>query len=88
MSHIVLFGYIYPGEREIPEWVMEYFIERLQDEMCSTPRPNRVCQGTVLSRSQYLVDVMQWDYDDARLRPCGSLSSEEIAHWSAAAELD
>lgn len=84
MSHIVLFGYIYPAERgQIPGWVMADFMKRLRDETRSTPHSSRVCQGTVLSRSQYFIDVMQWDYEDARLRPCGPLSSEEIAHWSA-----
>lgn len=62
MSHIVLFSYIYPVERgQIPEWVMAYFMKRLDDETRSTPHSSRVCQGTVSSRSQYLIDVMQRD---------------------------
>jgi hypothetical protein len=87
LSHIVLFGYIYPAERgRIPAWVMRYLIERLQDETRGIPPPDRLCQGTLLSRGQYLVDIMQWDYEDARLRPRGLLSSEEIAHFTAAIE--
>lgn len=87
MSHIVLFGFIYPSERgRIPAWVMNHLIERLQEETCSVPRSERLCQGTLLSRGQYLVDIMQWKYEDVRLRPRGALSSEYVALWTTAIE--
>jgi hypothetical protein len=89
LSHIVLFGYVYPAEREqIPVWVMRYLTQRLQDETHSAPKNERLCQGTLLSRGQYLADIMRWDYRDARLSPCGPLSGEQIAHWTAAIEND
>jgi hypothetical protein len=85
LSHLTLFGFIYPSERgKIPAWVMEELIGRLQNDL-RTPAPaKRVCQGTLLSREQYLVDVERWGYADARLRPRGNLTRQDIDHWTAA----
>src|SRR5439155_867117 len=67
LSHLILFGYIYPSERHrIPVAVMDDLITRLRNE-ASTPRPNRLCRGTLLSRKQYLVDIQEWGFRDARL---------------------
>ena len=49
---------------------------------------DRVCRGTLLSRSQYLVDLERWGFEDARLEPRGSMSKQEIDRWTAAIELD
>lgn len=85
LSHLVLFGFIYPSERsQIPDWIMQELLSRLQNELCSAPPPDRLCQGTLLSRAQYLVDIMHWGYGDARLSPGGCLAKEEIDHWTAA----
>jgi hypothetical protein len=85
LSHLVLFGFIYPSERsQIPDWVMQGLLSRLQNELRSAPPPGRLCQGTLLSRAQYLVDIVHWGYLDARLPPGGCLAKEEIDHWTAA----
>jgi hypothetical protein len=86
LSHLVLFGFVYPAERtQIPEWVMQELIHRLQNEMQeASPEADRLCQGTLLSRGQYLSDVMSWGYRDARLLPRGPMTKEEVAHWTAA----
>lgn len=87
LSHLVLFGFIYPGERShIPDWVMQDLLNRLQHEQQSASPEKPVCQGTLLSREQYLVDIMRWGYHDARLTPKGTLTQEEIDHWTAAIE--
>ena len=87
LSHLILFGFIYPTERsQIPDWVMKGLIGRLQNDMESSPATDRVCQGTLLSRIQYIVDIECWGYEDARLIPRGNMTSEEIAHWTEAAE--
>ncbi len=65
---------------------MRYLIERLREEMGRVPPTDRLCQGTLLSRGQYLADIMRWDYQDARLHPHGPLSEEQIVHWTAAIE--
>jgi Nucleotidyl transferase of unknown function (DUF2204) len=85
LSHLTLFGFIYPGERgKIPAWVMEELIGRLQNDLRTPSSAKRVCQGTLLSREQYLVDVERWGYADARLRPRGNLTRQDIDHWTAA----
>ena len=38
----------------------------------------------MLSREQYLIDVEEWDYEDARVAPRGTMSPEDVAHWTAA----
>lgn len=87
LSHLILFGFIYPTERQrIPNWVMQELLDRLQSEMNSASPTERICQGTLLSRSQYLVDIERWGYEDARLRPRGNMTAQEIAQWTAAVQ--
>ncbi len=84
-SHLVLFGFIYPSERaRIPNAVMEQLTDRLGSELRTAPAIEPVCQGTILSREQYLPDVERWGYIDARVFPRGHMSPEETAAWTAA----
>jgi hypothetical protein len=84
-SHLVLFGFIYPGERAlIPAGVIRELVNRFQAELDVPTRDSKVCQGTLLSRAQYLVDVDEWGYDDARETPRGSMTTDQIAEWTAA----
>ncbi len=85
-SHLVLFGFIYPGERSaIPKGVMEELTQRMNGEL-TTPPPadEHLCQGTLLSREQYLIDVQRWGYEDARKEPRGNMSEADIEHWTDA----
>ena len=83
LSHLVLFGFIYPAEAaEVPAWVMDDLVARLKSSREHAPR-ERVCGGTLLSREQYLVDLER-GYRDARLAPVGGMSPEQIAAWTAA----
>jgi hypothetical protein len=85
LSHLVLFGFIYPTERSrVPNWVMQELVNRLQSDMHTTPSAERICHGTLLSRAQYLVDIERWGYRDARLAPTGRMTIKDIAHWTAA----
>ncbi len=85
LSHLILFGFIYPAKGScIPNWVMQELLQRLHSEMSSTPSSERVCQGTLLSRAQYLLDIQEWGYEDARLSPRGNMTQEEIAQWTEA----
>jgi hypothetical protein len=43
----------------------------------------RVCQGTLLSRQQFLVDTQQWGYRDGRLEPLGNLTEHQVAELNA-----
>jgi len=84
-GHLVLFGFIYPGERSaIPVWVLEQLMERLAAEVRTTPTNERVCQGTILSREQYLTDIERWGYQDARVFPLGHMSAADTAVWTEA----
>jgi hypothetical protein len=85
LNQLVLFGFIYPGERgRIPVEVMNALIGRLQDEVATAPPTERVCRGTLISRQQYLQDTSEWGYRDARLQPEGAMSAEQVAQWTEA----
>jgi hypothetical protein len=83
LSHIILFGFVYPDKRQnVPQWVMEELIRRL-----SVSRPNLqndVCYGTLLSREQYLHDLERWKYRDGREQPEGQMTREQLDIWTAA----
>lgn len=84
LSHLVLFGFIYPSERtNVPSWVMAELTRRLESALSAPAPTDRVCRGTLLSRQQYLIDVEQWGYSDARARPDNPMSEDEIATWTA-----
>jgi hypothetical protein len=91
LSHLVLFGYIYPGERaKIPAGVLHRLLRWAEHapSRAADARPDGadgpVCNGTVLSRTQYVVDVEQWGYQDARVEPLGPMTADEAAHWTEA----
>ena len=89
LTHLILFGFIYPAERDrVPAAVIDELIGRLGAERTAPLPAARICQGTILSRGQYLVDTDRWGYADARLTPLGNMSEVEIAHWTAAIERD
>jgi hypothetical protein len=84
LSHLVLFGFIYPSERtRIPGSLMRRCLQLLEHEM-HQPSPRRVCRGPITSRAQYLVDVQLWGYEDARLLPYGSMTEQDASIWTAA----
>jgi hypothetical protein len=84
LAHLVMFGFIYPGERHrIPAGVMGELSTRLQRELRAPEPGERVCRGTILSRAQYLVDVERWGYLDPRLAPHGNLTEHEAETWTA-----
>lgn len=77
-SHVVLFGYIYPEQRlRVPEWFMREMLRRMEQDMLGLPADRRVCQGTLLSWSQYLIHMERGEYEDARHPPRGSLSRDD-----------
>jgi hypothetical protein len=89
LSHLILFGYAYPAEAShIPAEVMRDLLDRLRHEPMPPTPAEPVCQGTLLSRAEYLIDVQQWGYRDARLAPLGQMSAEEITVWTDAIGID
>lgn len=85
LSHLVLYGFIYPAERDlIPAWVMEDLLARLRQELQTPAPPDRLCGGTLLSREQYLDDVEQQGYEDGRVIPFGNMTPDDVADWTSA----
>ncbi|HEY8181910.1 MAG TPA: hypothetical protein VII32_06690 [Thermoanaerobaculia bacterium] len=88
-AHTILFGFIYPSQRaKIPTWVMDEMAQRLAAEVRAGNTKDKICYGTIISRQQYLVDITERGYKDARLQPDGNMNAEEIAHWTAGIDQD
>ena len=86
LSHLILFDFIYPDDAgRIPDWVREELLDRARREPKRPVAQRRLCRGTILSRGQYLIDVEERGYIDARLEPVGAMSPEEIEIWTDAA---
>ena len=84
LSHLILFGYIYPTEQaRIPTAIMNHLIGRLRND-APADEHKRLCRGTLLSRKQYLMDVQSWGFRDARLEKRVHMGSQDIAHWTKA----
>jgi hypothetical protein len=87
-AHVVLFGFVYPADRsKVPGWVMDELGRRMQTETAAGDTAARVCYGTIISRQQYLKDVSEWGYEDARVVH-ETMSEEDIEHWTAGIALD
>ena len=80
LGHVVLFGYVFPSDRDrVPAWVTDELLARLRDE---PPTEDRVCRGTLLAAMQYLPDVTEGGYADARLPPHGAMTPDDVAVWT------
>lgn len=85
-AHIVLFGFIYPSDREqVPGWIIDELTERVKSEKHN--EHERVCYGTIISRQQYLKDISEWGYEDPR-RLDDLMSEKDIETWTAGIEID
>ena len=85
-AHIVMFGFIYPSDREqVPAWVIDELTERMRSEQQNSSE--KICYGTIVSRQQYLKDIGDWGYADAR-RVDDVMSDDDIALWTAGIEVD
>jgi len=66
LSHLILIGYVYPGERtRIPERIMQELLRRLDAEIATSGDPT-LCFGRFFSRSEYAHDLQQLGLADAR----------------------
>ncbi|HZR05742.1 MAG TPA: nucleotidyltransferase [Candidatus Udaeobacter sp.] len=84
LSHLVLFGYVYPGERDkIPRAIMDDLVTRLRSEQ-RTLGDKRICNGTLLSRKQYLLDIQERGFRDARLQQRVHMNAKDISQWTKA----
>ena len=82
LAHLILFQYVYPDHAgRLPRWLIPTLLE--------TPDPaamfsTRLCRGTLLSRAQYLVDVDNRGFADARRPPFGAMTESEYSVWTNA----
>jgi catechol 2,3-dioxygenase-like lactoylglutathione lyase family enzyme len=84
LAHLVMFGFVYPGHRrDVPADVLQRLLRRLQAEQATPAANPRLCQGPLVSRAQYLVDIERWGYQDARLVH-GTMTEDDTALWTAA----
>jgi predicted nucleotidyltransferase len=86
LAHLTMFGFIYPGERDrVPAWVMEHLMQRLAAETKQAPQEDlHVCNGTLVSREQYLHDVENLGYVDGRLTPASTMTPHDVQTWTEA----
>jgi hypothetical protein len=88
LAHLVLFGFVYPGQRSlVPSAVLNGLLDRLRHE-ADDPNEQNLCRGGLLSRRQYLLDLNELGMQDARLQPVGTMTREEIDDWTEASEDD
>jgi len=83
LSHLLLFGFVYPSRKDlVPRNVMDKLLCRLDWERQSGSPAPEVCNGTFLSRSQYIPDIEMEGFQDARLRR-SVMTAEQIREWTA-----
>jgi hypothetical protein len=85
LAHLTLFGFIYPSDRDkVPARIVRELTDRLLAELNAPAPLERVCQGTLLSRAQYLSDIQRGGYADPRIEPRGTMTADEVARWTLA----
>ncbi len=89
LMQVVKFGFVYPSERyRIPREIVEELLARFTAESNDRSAPEKVCYGTLTSRAQYLVDIREWGFMDARVEPYGTMKPEDVEHWTEAIKED
>jgi hypothetical protein len=87
-AHIVLYGFIYPSKRDqVPAWVVDELTKRMHEETHAPNAQEEVCYGTIVSRQQYLKDIEEWGYADARLAD-EWMSEADIKLWTDGIAID
>jgi hypothetical protein len=82
----LLFGFIYPSRRNvIPRNVMDEFLRLFETEFEFDFCGGKVCNGTFLSRNQYVTDVELEGFKDGRLDGRCAMAAEQIRKWTTAA---
>ncbi len=77
MLHLVTFSYVYPADRHLlPEWIVRELSERWVGQGNSSGA--EICRGTLLSHTQYLHDLDRLGLLDARIKPIGRLTIDNI----------
>jgi len=79
LSHLLLFRFAYPALREtIPEALLDTLMARCRAP--AVPGTERLCRGTLLSRSQYAPDVAGGLLDARKVEIAGYRDHQESVH--------
>jgi hypothetical protein len=65
----------------LPAHVLDDFAQRFA-ALRTREGQEKVCRGTLVSRAQYLIDIGQYGFADARLAPRGGMSPEDAIFWT------
>lgn len=66
LSHLVLYRFSYPGQRDkVPERIWRELLDRAS-ALENEPDLADLCRGTLLSKTQYRIDLTHWGFRDAR----------------------
>ena len=66
LAQIHLFDFAYPGHRRnVPRWVRDMLYRRADAEIGEEGDPG-ICQGTLISRFSFAIDVNEWGMRDLR----------------------
>jgi hypothetical protein len=81
-AYLVFFSFVYPSDaHRIPSAVLDDLAAKHAARR-NAPPPERVCHGTLVSRAQYMIDIGQYGYADARLAPRGGMTPEDAIFWT------
>jgi hypothetical protein len=65
LSHILLFRFVYPSEREIiPAWLLKELISRVEHQIGLPTPQDKVSRGTILSTDDFRIDIEKWGFRD------------------------
>ncbi|HSJ07554.1 MAG TPA: hypothetical protein VK936_12690 [Longimicrobiales bacterium] len=66
LAQLHLYDFVYPGHRgRIPQWVRRRLYDAAESGIDEAGDPS-ICQGTLISRFSYNIDVMEWGFRDLR----------------------
>lgn len=86
LSHLLLFGFVYPSRRgAVPGEVIGELLDRTRREIDQPAPDTDICRGTLLSRTQYAVDIDLWGCTDGRIEPHGQLTEAQARELSGVA---
>ena len=87
LSHLVLFGFIYPSRRDSIPWnVVSELLRRVDLEQRAGRMAANVCNGTFLSRNQFISDIEEDGFLDGRLSARSAMTRQEITAWNVAGQ--
>jgi hypothetical protein len=85
LTHLLMFRFAYPSDaHRVPQSVMTDLLSRASAIDPQEAGERKLSRGTLLSREQYLVDINEWGFRDARLEPIGSMTEQEVKAWTDA----